>query len=144
MRATLRTTSTLAAALLLAACGPGTSTTAPTSAVGTNPPAATTGASSAATAAAAVCTEPAAGTATDVDASVGGNAWGPVAAKVGEVITWTNSDTVSHKVGLDDGSCTMSNNITGSAPQSLVFTAPGSYPFHCTIHSSMKSTIEIS
>ena len=114
-------------------------------------PAATTGAtpgaaSAAATAsaAAAVCTEPAAGTAADVEASVGGNEWGAVSAAVGDVITWTNSDAVPHKVGLDDGSCTMSVNITGDAPQSLVFNVAGSFPFHCTIHPGMKGTIVIS
>jgi plastocyanin len=131
MRASLRTASAISVSLVLAACS---------GAASTNPPAATAGATSAA----AICTEPAAGTAADVDASVGGNAWGPVSAAVGDVITWTNSDAVAHKVGLDDGTCTMTNNITGTAPQSLVFNVAGSYPFHCTIHSSMKGTIVIS
>ena len=111
-------------------------------------PAATTGPASttgpAATEAAQICTEPAAGEATVVEASVAGNAWGPVAAKVGDVITWTNGDGVPHKVALDDGSCTMAQNIAGGGKQSLVFSVAGSFPFHCTIHSSMKGTIVIS
>ena len=131
MRASLRTASAITVSLVLAACSGGTST---------NPPAATSGA----TTAAAICTEPAAGTAADVDASVGGNEWGAVGAAVGDVITWTNADAVPHKVGLDDGSCTMSANITGDAPQSLIFNVAGSYPFHCTIHPAMKGTIVIS
>ena len=131
MRASLRTTFAMTIALVLAACAGGTPT---------NAPAATSGATSAA----AVCTEPAAGTAADVEASVGGNEWSAVSAAVGEVITWTNSDAVPHKVGLDDGSCTMSANITGDAPQSLVFNVAGSFPFHCTIHPGMKGTIDIS
>jgi plastocyanin len=132
MRAILRTSSSIAFALVLAACSGGGPTT--------NPPAATSGATSAA----ANCSEPAAGTAADVNASVGGNEWGAVSAAVGDVITWTNGDAVPHKVGLDDGSCTMSANITGDAPQSLVFGVAGSYPFHCTIHPNMKGTIVIS
>lgn len=132
MRVILRGASALAVSILLAACSGGGAT---------NPPATGSGSR---TAAAGICTEPAAGTAADVEATVSGNTWGPVSAGVGDVITWTNADSVPHKVGLDDGSCTMSASITGGAPQSLVFTAAGSYPFHCTIHSSMKGTIVIS
>lgn len=130
MRASLRGASMMAVALLLAACGGGSPTSEPPISVGdpTAPP----------------CVEPAAGTAGDVDATVSGNTWGPVAASVGEVIRWTNADAVPHKVGLDDGSCTMAANITGDAPQSLMFNVAGSYPFHCTIHPSMKGTIVIS
>ena len=131
MRASLRSTSAIAVSLLLAACSGGTTT---------NPPST----SGSATAGAAICTEPAAGTTADVQASVQGSTWGPVSAAVGDVITWTNGDSFPHRVGLDDGSCTMSANITGDAPQSLVFNAAGSYPFHCAIHLSMKGTIVIS
>jgi plastocyanin len=129
MRAIRRTSAVVAAAVLIAACGGGGPTSSP-AIVGdpTAPP----------------CSEPAAGTVADVDASVGGNEWGAVSAGVGDVITWTNSDAVPHKVGLDDGSCTMTANITGDAPQSLIFNVAGSYPFHCTIHPGMKGTIVIS
>ena len=131
MRAIRRPPAVVAAALLIAACGGGGPTPSPAISVdGTAPP--------------ATCTEPAAGTAADVDASVSGNTWGPVTASVGDVITWTNSDAVAHKVALDDGSCTMSANITGEAPQSLIFNVAGSFPFTCTIHPSMKGTIVIS
>ena len=67
-----------------------------------------------------------------------------MSAAVGDVITWTNGDPVPHKVGLDDGSCAMSANITTDAPKSLVFNVAGSYPFHCAVHSGMKGTITIS
>ena len=84
--------------------------------------------------------------ATTVSASAKGNAWTPadVTAKVGDVITWTNGDTVPHKVALDDGSCQMSENIAGGASKSLVFSVAGSFPFHCSVHPSMKGTITIS
>ena len=129
MRASSRSTFAIAVSLLLAACSGGGSTTNPPGTSGTGT---------------AVCTEPAAGTTADVQASVQGSTWGPVSAAVGDVITWTNGDSFPHRVGLDDGSCTMSANITGDAPQSLVFNAAGSYPFHCAIHLSMKGTIVIS
>jgi plastocyanin len=133
MRAIRHGASAIAVAALLTACSGG--------GAATNPPATGGGAG---TAGASLCTEPAAGTAADVNATVSGNTWGPVSAAVGDVITWTNADAVPHKVALDDGSCTMTNNITGDAPQSLVFNQAGSYPFHCTVHPSMKGTIAIS
>jgi plastocyanin len=82
---------------------------------------------------------------TTVEATVAGFKWSqPIAAKVGDVITWTNSDTANHQVGLDDGSCAMSKAIPGGGGKaSLVFNVAGTYPFHCTIHSSMKGTITI-
>jgi plastocyanin len=83
---------------------------------------------------------------TTVSATVANNTWTPgtVTASVGDVITWANSDSVPHKVALDDGSCAMAANIPGGGSKSLVFSVAGTYPFHCAVHSSMKGTITIS
>ena len=124
MRSIIRAAIALTATLALAACsgGGGAAATGP---------------------AASVCND-STGT-TVVDAHVKDNAWSqPVSAKVGEVITWTNDDSVPHRVALDDGSCTMGANITNGSPKSLVFTKAGTYPFHCSVHPSMKGTITIS
>jgi plastocyanin len=134
IRSIVRGAATLATAAALAACsggGGGTATQAP-------------GGGGGATQAAAVCTD-STGT-TTVDATVANFQWSqPINAKVGDVITWTNTDTASHKVGLDDGSCTMGPAIAGGGgKQSLVFNKAGTYAFHCTIHASMKGTITIS
>jgi plastocyanin len=135
MRSIIRGVATLATAVALAACS-GTATSAPTTAGTQAAPA------SVAPGGAAVCADSTG--ATTVEATVGGFQWGPVTAKVGDVITWTNTDSAPHKVGLDDGSCTMSGNIDGGGGKaSLVFSVAGTYPFHCTIHSSMKGTITI-
>ncbi len=132
MRSIARGIATLATAVALAACSGGGPTTAPA----TQGPAATTGGS-------AVCADSTGPT--TVQATVGGFKWGPVSAKVGDVITWTNSDSAAHKVALDDGSCAMSGTIAGSGGKaSLVFSVAGTYPFHCSIHPSMKGTITIS
>ena len=134
MRPTLRGIVTLSTALLLAACSGGTtSTTAPVN----------TANAVATTAADAPCAD-STGT-TVVATSVADNTWTqPLSAKVGDVITWTNGDTVPHRVALDDGSCAMSANIAGGGSKSLVFSKAGTYPFHCAVHSSMKGTITIS
>ena len=144
MRSIARGIATLATAVALAACSGGTSPTtgpategpAATTVSATQGPAATTGGS-------AVCTDSTGPT--TVQATVANFQWGPVSAKVGDVITWTNSDTAPHKVALDDGSCTMSGNIAGGGGKaSLVFSVAGTFPFHCTIHPNMKGTITIS
>jgi plastocyanin len=132
MRPSLRGLAFLStAALLLAACSGygGTATTAPgatTAGGGTAPCTDSTGA-------------------TTVAATVANNTWSqPVNAKVGDVITWANSDGVPHKVALDDGSCAMAANIPGGGSKSLVFSKAGTYPFHCSVHPTMKGTITIS
>jgi plastocyanin len=137
MRPSLRGIATLPIALILAGCASsGTPTTAP---VAATPAAATP----AATTAAAPCAD-STGT-TVVSTSVADNTWTqPVSAKVGDVITWSNGDSVSHKVQLDDNSCGMSANIPGGGSKSLVFSVAGSFPFHCSVHPSMKGTITIS
>jgi len=142
MRPIARGIAALAAALALAACsGGGTSTQAPAGGTpapggGTQPPAATTAAS-------APCTD-STGT-TVVAVGVANLQWQqPINAKVGDVITWTNNDTVPHRVALDDGSCAMSDNIPGGGSKSLVFSVAGTFPFHCAVHPTMKGTITIS
>lgn len=148
MRSIIRGVATLATAVALAACS-GSATSAPTTAgpqpttAGTQPAPAGTQAAPASEAprSTAICMDSTG--ATTVEATVGGFEWGPVTAKVGDVITWTNSDAVPHRASLDDGSCTMSGNIAGGGKASLVFSVAGTYPFHCTVHPAMKGTMTI-
>jgi plastocyanin len=143
MRSIARGIVTLATAAALAACSGGASQApAATQAGGTQAPPPGSQAPVATTATSAVCAD-STGT-TTVDTAVGGFQWAPVTAKVGDVITWTNSDSAPHRVALDDGSCTMSSNIPGGGKASLVFSVPGTYPFHCSVHPTMKGTITIS
>jgi plastocyanin len=124
----------LTISVLLAACGGSAATAAPTS-----PPVLVTPAATASP----ICDEPAAGAATDVEASVGGFAWSPVTAKVDQVVTWTNGDGVPHKVVLDDENCAMKTNIPGNGTNSLVFSKAGTFKFHCAIHGQMPGEITI-
>jgi plastocyanin len=67
----------------------------------------------------------------------------PITAKVGDVIGWSNEDSAGHTATLDDGTCT-TDTIANGASGLLVFTAPGTYPYHCNIHpTQMKGTITI-
>jgi plastocyanin len=119
------------AALSLAACGPSSPSAGGTAA-------APTGSTS------AICAE-----VTDIPASTVAAtikefkfAPEPVTAKLDEVIVWTNNDSTAHTASLTDGSCG-TKNIGGGAQGALVFHAPGTYPYQCNIHSSMKGSIVI-
>ena len=65
-----------------------------------------------------------------------------ITAKVGQVIAFTNTGAAPHTATLDDGSCT-TPNIAAGAADGLTFSAAGSYPFHCAIHTQMKGTITV-
>ena len=143
MRPIARRLATLVTALALAACSGGGTSPTQQPAGGTQQPAGGTQQPAGTTAAAAPCAD-STGT-TVVAVGVANNAWQqPINGKVGDVITWTNGDSVPHKVALDDGSCQMSSNIPGGGSKSLVFSVAGTFPFHCAVHPSMKGTITIS
>ena len=141
--------------LVLGACGSGSTqspvvTTAPATAAAATPAPATGAPASAAPSAAggggaAACAPAAAGAAATVKVSIKNFAFSPepVTAKVGDVIGWTNNDSAGHTASLDDGTCT-TDTIASGTTQALVFSAPGTYPYHCNIHpTQMKGTITI-
>ena len=144
MRSSVRRFGSLSAAvLLLAACSGSTPTTAPTAAAGTTAAGTT---APAATQAAGLCTDVTqAAPATEVEASVADFTWSsPVEAKVGQVVTWKNSDTAPHGVQTDESGCKMNGSIAPNTTRSLVFNKAGTFTFFCFVHSSMKGSITIS
>lgn len=80
-----------------------------------------------------------------VDAAMAGQAFSPstIEAKVGDVIAWTNNDSVPHTATLkDDPTCTTENLGQGETG-ALTFSAAGTYAFFCKIHPDMTGTIEV-
>ena len=127
-------------AILVAACSGGTTSSAAPVASAAAPSVA---APSSAGGGAAAC---AVSTATPtVAAAMQNTAFSPskIQAKVGDVIGFTNKDSIQHTATLDDGSCT-TDIVAGGATAALTFTAAGSYPFHCKIHPNMTGTIDVS
>lgn len=126
-----------AAVLTLAACGGGTTSDAPA----TDPPASAPAVSDTpTTGACAPSTD--AGT---VEAGMEGVAFVPstITAAVGDVIAWTNDDSLPHTATLtDDPACTTENLGTGETG-ALTFSEAGTYAFFCKIHPDMTGTIEI-
>lgn len=66
-----------------------------------------------------------------------------ITAKVGQVISFSNTGAEPHNATLDAGGCNTATLQTSQA-DGLVFTAAGTYPFHCTVHTQMHGTITVS
>ncbi|GAC1670205.1 MAG: hypothetical protein NVS9B8_13370 [Candidatus Limnocylindrales bacterium] len=68
----------------------------------------------------------------------------PAQAKVGDIVAWTNGDSAPHSATMDNGSCD-TDTISGGSTALLVFTAPGTYTYHCKVHPGrMKGfTVEV-
>lgn len=137
------TAATAAPATVAAPASAAPASAAPASAAPASQAAPSSGASSAAACAPAAAG--AAGAAPKVAVSIKNFAFSPdpVTAKVGDAIGWTNSDSAGHTASLDDGTCATDTIATGQT-QALVFSAPGTYTYHCAIHPTrMKGTITI-
>lgn len=134
----------LASLLLLAACSSGTATGAPTTAAQSQAPASGAPASGApASAAAGPCApSDAAGT---VSASMANIAFDPatITAKVGDVISWTNKDTVQHTATIKGNETCTTAALATNASGGITFSQAGSYDFFCKIHPQMTGKIEV-
>ncbi len=73
--------------------------------------------------------------------NIQGNKLPAVTAAAGETVVWKNLDGVAHTVTLDDGS--VDQTVAPGSQFSHAFDTPGTYPYHCNIHSTMKGTITI-
>jgi plastocyanin len=153
----VRTAVAIALIFVVAGCGAATTSSAPATSASTAAPVSaepSAGAASVEPSAApasvgaggAACAPAAAGAAPTVTVTIKNFAFAPepVTAKVGDVIGWTNSDSIGHTATLDDGTCT-TDIINNGQTQSLTFSAPGTYPYHCSVHpTQMKGTITVS
>jgi plastocyanin len=65
----------------------------------------------------------------------------------GTTVTWANQDTADHTIVNDaqgsiaQGALFTSNSLPKGASYSFKFDNPGTYPYHCSIHPSMKATV---
>lgn len=64
-----------------------------------------------------------------------------LAVTTGDTVVWSNKDTRSHTTVSDNALIWDSGNISPNAGYKRVFSAPGSYTYHCGIHPSMVGTI---
>lgn len=65
-----------------------------------------------------------------------------ITVPVGTTVTWTNRDSAPHSIVSDAG--TFSGRSFGNGQSfSFTFTEPGSYPYHCGIHTTMHGTVTV-
>jgi plastocyanin len=60
--------------------------------------------------------------------------------KKGQVVIWTNNDSVNHTVTAKDGSFT-SPALKKGETFSYTFNTPGTFNYSCSIHPSMSGTV---
>ena len=60
----------------------------------------------------------------------------------GSAIRWTNADGLAHSVVADDGTFASSNIDEGEA-YAFTFSEPGTYPYFCGIHESIRGTVTV-
>ncbi|HEY5678195.1 MAG TPA: cupredoxin family copper-binding protein [Myxococcales bacterium] len=63
-----------------------------------------------------------------------------VSVAVGDTITFTNADPMTHTATALDGAFDTGQLAKGKSAKVKITTA-GAHPFHCAIHSSMKGTV---
>jgi len=57
-------------------------------------------------------------------------------------VIWLNSDGTTHRI-VSDAPLFDSGNLGNGATFTFNFTAPGTYPYHCSIHPTMVGSIVI-
>jgi plastocyanin len=78
----------------------------------------------------------------------------PVKVAIGSAVRWTNNDTVTHTSTSDgtDACCPDGTSLWASGPLApngagtFLFTFPvaGTFTYHCSIHTSMRGTVQVS
>lgn len=82
--------------------------------------------------------------AADASVTIAGFAFSPntVTVNVGDTVTWTNNDGVSHTATADGGSFGTGSLGNGESGAETFGTA-GSFPYHCSIHPQMTGTVVV-
>ena len=67
-----------------------------------------------------------------------------ITVKTGTTVTWTNKDSVAHTVTESDSQTGPSSvDVDPGSNYTFTFKTPGTYHYHCTIHSEMVGTVKV-
>lgn len=67
-----------------------------------------------------------------------------VSVKAGTTVTWKNNDSVPHTITSDpDGGVFKSQTLNSGDTFQFTFNTAGSFPYHCSIHTSMQGTVTV-
>ncbi|MEI7434753.1 MAG: cupredoxin family copper-binding protein [Methanomicrobiales archaeon] len=64
-----------------------------------------------------------------------------ITAPKGTTVTWVNEDSANHQIVSDTQGTFTSSSLPKGASYSFKFDTPGTYPYHCSLHPSMKGTV---
>ena len=80
--------------------------------------------------------------AADTTVDIAGFAFSPqsVTVKVGDTVTWANSDAQGHTASADNGAWD-TGTISGNSSKSVTMTTAGTFAYHCKIHENMTATL---
>lgn len=75
---------------------------------------------------------------------ISGFAFSPqsITVKVGDSVTWTNTDTVGHSITADDSSFD-TGVFDQNTSKTLKFDKAGTFGYHCSVHPNMKGTVVV-
>lgn len=65
-----------------------------------------------------------------------------ISVKVGDTVTFTNSDGAPHTCTADDKSFD-TGRMTKGKSGTITLTTAGDFPFHCAVHPGMKGVIHV-
>lgn len=85
------------------------------------------------------------GNATDAEITIASFQFTTKPVKAGSTVTVANNDTTAHSVVSDEaGLFQTAENVEPGGTQTITAPdKPGSYPFHCGIHSTMTATLTV-
>jgi plastocyanin len=66
-----------------------------------------------------------------------------VTARVGQIVRWTNEDSVAHTVKAESGASFESKSVEEGETYEQKVTKPGRIAYVCTIHPSQKGSIDV-
>ena len=80
---------------------------------------------------------------TQANVTIQNNTYNPASVTISasQNVTWTNADSVAHTVTFDNGpDC---SQVAAGSSIAANFSAPGTFAYHCTIHSFMHGTVVV-
>jgi plastocyanin len=67
----------------------------------------------------------------------------PDTVTVGQTVSWHNAAGTTHTATANGGTFNTGNIGNGSTSAPIAMGAPGSFPYHCSIHPSMTGTLVV-
>jgi plastocyanin len=78
--------------------------------------------------------------------TISGFAFSALTVPVGTAVTWKNSDSTAHTATADPSSAFQFDTGSidpGATSKAIVFSSAGSFPYHCSFHTTMRATIVV-